>query len=149
MKKIKDLIILDEKTSKIVNSYKFDIEFMVGDCDGEEHAVTLVPEEEFNNENNRKDFFKLIECTESLIFIENIEGRGGICDKKEFLDFYSNATNFKDVVENFNKPTNKYTVYLPTEGDSHYYMSVYKSTLTYIDSNGDEHPVTINYEETK
>jgi hypothetical protein len=148
MKKIKDLTIREEKTSKIVNSYKFDIEFMVGDCDGEDHDITLISEEEFKDENNRKDFFKLIECVESLIYIENIEGRGGIWDEKEFLDFYSGATHFYEVVTNFNNATtNKYTIYIPTESPSDAFMSVYKFKLTYIDSNGDEHPVTINYEQ--
>ena len=147
MKKVKDLTIQDEKKPKIVSSYKFDIEFMVGDCDGEEHVITLVSEEEFKDENNRKDFFKLIECTESLIFIENIEGRGATCDKKEFLDFYSGATHFKEVVSNFNEPTNKYDIYIPSQSPSDYYLSLYKYTLTYIDSDGDEHPVTINYEQ--
>lgn len=140
-----ELIISEEKTVRITNSYKVDIEFMLVDCNGAEHQILIVPEKDLLNENIKEAFERYLTCLESLHKLDS-EGRGDIGDDKKFKKFYGSAQYFEDVVENTNRHiSNLYTIYFPTDGDNDYYYSVYKYDITYLDDNGDEHKVSVKY----
>lgn len=136
------------------NTYKINIEFMIGDADGTQYEFVNFNKTRFYSESEyREEVIRFITTLDAIIEKEHREGRGGYWNMKEMLDDYYSAFDIDrylhytgrkewDGAERLKKSTISSLMFdIPSMND--YYSSFEDYEISYFDHEGVEHEVKI------